>query len=1663
MEQLNNQAMNLPINLTTPDIEQDVGAPAQEVRQPSSGLSLENTAYSAIAEGSTSTVARWIDTNIVMPYATDIGRPNLSQDKVNQLWASAGIPDKAPNANSYNDVAIYTLLDAAKRRQIMREVDQATNPSLIGSTVRGAAGLGLSILDPINFAAGIFPAGTAFKAIGLSKAAAGIEALNLIGEQGANLATRVGGRLAAGAIEGAVGNIPLEAVTAPMRSSMGEDYTALDSVKNIVLGAAIGGGIHAIIGGLRPRLSQQLDMDNPKVNEFVSKASEDIKDTFVTSEGKLTAEGAKSFVDNEIKSKFGDSEPINNLKSQDVQYKLLDASQEFNGFDEDILGPESIKSDFEGAIDILNNLGSDGSVSNNTSEALTIANWIGDNKTTPRMIAEVMNNYNDRVGKLIQQESKAKSGQLFNINKSEILQQEISKVQPTAAELINTATPETREQAITLASAQMEDDMYPTVASVIKMDKNINEATMDDYKAEIGRMDNVENSYVTDNVPLLPEVDREIPFEDSIDYEQGIKDLQQQQRDIQELSDLKLYSQDRTLDQELVKSAGSNIAALANEVIRQFGKDGTKLLEAGKLKIVDSVTDLPNGPHPANTKGVAFIGKGTYLVANNIDPERLKGLVLHEVGIHNNIQNFLGAKGYKDLISQMNNLLELDPRINDIINSQIPEATPKEHLDEERLAYLVENMEGTPLVNQIISKIRTWLFKNFPSLRKAISLTDNDIATLAEASLRKYARNNALERTPRGNFYSQMHNIIEQSQSEIEETNGILTKTTELRRKLMSDADSLADISDARTFTDYIKTSLAMIDSDTGSQLFKDMQGALARANEQALPNPAEYAVKYAMDKLQFGLEKHKVALLHDRAIKQKIGNYLTKTWTGRENAGIRSLLIGTSHTGEGSRANTVGDSIRNNKRLWEGNLDSGLKKLGIDKLFYKGTLNDDIQRAMWLLEDKQDTSHLNQDAVAAAKHVMSIYDGITDSMRKNGLIVNKIEHYLSNQQSLHNQTKIRAAGYENWKEKTLALLDINKTAEAMNIKPSDINDEILENIYRGFADGEHIGAPGASGSKDTGPANLNGYTSPSPFSAIRQKPRKLIFKDADAVIEYRKAYGDLDFQSSIINTIRSNSKKLGLLQTIGVNYERNLREITTQFINAAATPEARNKLRIFARGNMENMLKSIDGRADRPFSEGWARFGSNVRALVSMARLGAATISAFSDLPTMASYLDRNGMGGTTYNLLTQGIKTFTKFSPERKQILGAHGVFADSVLQEAYRDGNADSSMGKTLSKWTHTFFSITGLDAWTNSVRLSAADSLMNHMSGFTDREFNKLPDSLQRTLKQFDINDEEWSLLRQTKQKQVDGNNYLVADEISNIRDKIKDNIATKGISGKVLDTATDRYVDQLKTKLINFYHDGLSHMVIEPDSATKYYQTWGGLSPGSAGGEIARFAMQFKSFSAGFVRKILFDQIYETHDSFWGKNGFVRDFSPQGITQKTNLAKFIAASTLIGYVSASLKAIAKGQQPRPFFNDDNTFPYINMKTFVSALVQGGGAGIYGDFMFGDFNRFGGGIIDTLAGPAAGTLSEAVATAFNYRDYYITGDRTKAPHAELARLLADNTPFLNAFYTRAAFNYLFFYGLQDYLNPGYLRRMERNLKNKNDQEFMISPSSKALRLN
>jgi hypothetical protein len=192
------------------------------------------------------------------------------------------------------------------------------------------------------------------------------------------------------------------------------------------------------------------------------------------------------------------------------------------------------------------------------------------------------------------------------------------------------------------------------------------------------------------------------------------------------------------------------------------------------------------------------------------------------------------------------------------------------------------------------------------------------------------------------------------------------------------------------------------------------------------------------------------------------------------------------------------------------------------------------------------------------------------------------------------------------------------------------------------------------------------------------------------------------------------------------------------------------------------------------------------------------------------------------------------------------------------------------------------------------------------------------------------------------------------------------------------------------------------------------------------GELIRTVAQFKQYATTYLARTV------------GRE-FTRDGFDVG-----GVAHLIAATTALGYLSMTLKDLVKGKNPR---DPDDAAGYA--KVVAASMVQGGGLGIYGDFLFGEANRFGGGIIGTLAGPTAGSLEQAHQLLGAIR-----GEGNAA--AEAIRMGVGHTPFVNLFYTRLALDHMVLFRLQEWANPGYLRRVEQRTKRENDQTFWLRPT-------
>lgn len=231
---------------------------------------------------------------------------------------------------------------------------------------------------------------------------------------------------------------------------------------------------------------------------------------------------------------------------------------------------------------------------------------------------------------------------------------------------------------------------------------------------------------------------------------------------------------------------------------------------------------------------------------------------------------------------------------------------------------------------------------------------------------------------------------------------------------------------------------------------------------------------------------------------------------------------------------------------------------------------------------------------------------------------------------------------------------------------------------------------------------------------------------------------------------------------------------------------------------------------------------------------------------------------------------------------------------------------------------------------------------------------------------------------------------------------------------------------LALKLASYFSDRGKYAVLEPGARERAILSHRGLRSGTPEGEALRTIMQFKAFPVAMITKV------------WGREIYGGQV---GQARAAGIIHMMVASTVFGYLAMTAKDLAKGRTPR-----DPKDPM----SWGAAFTQGGGAGIYGDFLVGKYSRAGNTALETFAGPTFASVADVMNLWAATRG----GDGRAAT---ALRIALANTPFANLFYARPAIDYLFLYQVQEAMNPGFLRRMERRLKEENGQRFIIPPST------
>lgn len=517
-------------------------------------------------------------------------------------------------------------------------------------------------------------------------------------------------------------------------------------------------------------------------------------------------------------------------------------------------------------------------------------------------------------------------------------------------------------------------------------------------------------------------------------------------------------------------------------------------------------------------------------------------------------------------------------------------------------------------------------------------------------------------------------------------------------------------------------------------------------------------------------------------------------------------------------------------------------------------------------------------------------------------------------------------------------------------------------------------------------------FTGPANLGKKLSQARQIHFKDFDSWKAWNQAYGMKDLNEGVIDAIRFDSDNIALMERYGTNPEAMLKEIANDI-------KARYRDKIAKEGEqgidnkINDIINAATGKNNIPASPRLASIGANIRAYNNVTSLGGAVLSQLGDIPMKS--LEYNFQGKNWLSATAQPLLDFAngfQNKQDKTEFLSLLGVYSEGMVGNiGARITSQDTLTGKA-AKVQRLFFKLNGMSWWTDTAQNSFKRTMSHHLGLKKDTSFDKLDADTQRLFGNYNISKDDWDIIRSNAVKLEDGRHYIVADGIED---------------------------SKVKEKLIGYFVDRSNFAVTKPTTREQRMLSFG-TQKGTPVGEFVRLIGQFKSFPVSVITKI------------WG-----RALYGKGKADVPAMAYLFLSTMMFGYLSGAAKDLVKGRAPKD--------PQ-KLETIYASIAQGGGLGILADVLLQDGSSFGRSASSALAGPTFGKIDDLL-------KIYSAGVRGGGSAGQAFRTGVGLVPFNNLFYTRAAFDQILLLEIQESLNPGYLKRMESNMKKTYGQELLF----------
>lgn len=596
-----------------------------------------------------------------------------------------------------------------------------------------------------------------------------------------------------------------------------------------------------------------------------------------------------------------------------------------------------------------------------------------------------------------------------------------------------------------------------------------------------------------------------------------------------------------------------------------------------------------------------------------------------------------------------------------------------------------------------------------------------------------------------------------------------------------------------------------------------------------------------------------------------------------------------------------------------------------------------------------------------------------------------------------HDAVRIHQAGKQAWLENIVPKIDRARMADINGAPLSDGEFTLLmEQIFHTIESGGLSDLTPTMGGRGKKLANQ------------RADRRVLVFKSADDWFDYQQDFGAPDIFHTMTGHMDGMGRDIALLQILGPNPHAAFNMLRSVVEKHGGKP---GQL-----GFLNSTYNVVSGRVNGKTGAYLADFFGNVRNVLIAAKLGSAVLSAVSDTGFLAVTALWNGMSATV--TLARAIQLMAPGGAERRLAAVRMGLGARAWTEVNHAANRfSEVSGSKTTARMADLTIRTSGLAHWTDSMRKAFGMEFMAFVQDSAHLPFGKLPAPLKRSLERGGFSPDEWDLLRATRPMEFDGAKYMSVENV----------LAREDL--------TPARKQNLSTKLQQILFVETNHAVPEPDAVARTITT-GGAQSDTIAGQIFRNVFLFKSFPVSAIATHLYRGIYQTAGP---------------LDAAKYMAQVVISTTVMGAVALQMKEIVRGKDPRPM--RDRRF-------WAAAFLQGGGAGLFGDLLFNDVNRFGGGLVKTFAGPTVDIIDDAAKLTLGNLQQLAQGKNPEIA-VDLIRAARRYTPGGSLWYLRAGLEREVFDQLSQLADPQAQRkfnRLQRIRRRKYGQGYWWKPGAR-----